>query len=208
MRERAHEVYNAYEVCELLLFVFDMGYDKKKYSYEQGGSKYIPKCNYTFYWHPPSMMQLRVSHYYGDVILHFTKSAGMNKPDRYLPMREGEFVALLSMVDEINKQIKKTNKIAKKERWNSDDESNINFIQVPLPRMQQKRANKHPASSSDSNNSSSCDEKAVEGSSMGKGGSKKLKLAKKKKAKKMEKENDLVESSQGSDSQLSEAGNK
>ena len=24
-----HEVYNAYEVCELLLFVFDMGYDKK-----------------------------------------------------------------------------------------------------------------------------------------------------------------------------------
>ena len=41
-----------------------------------------------------------------------------------------------------------------------------------------------------------------------KGGNKKLKLAKKKKAKKMEKENDLVESSQGSDSQLSEAGDK
>ena len=132
-----------------------MGYDKKKYSffssnYEQGGSKYVPKRNYTFYWHPPSMMQLRVSHYYGDVILHFTKRAGMNKPDRYLPMREGEFVALLSMVDEINKQIKKTNKIAKKERWNSDDESNLNFIQVPLPRMQKKRPNKCPASSSDS----------------------------------------------------------
>ena len=33
----------------------------------------------------------------------------MNKPDRYLPMRESEFVALLNMVDEINKQIKKTN---------------------------------------------------------------------------------------------------
>ena len=65
-----------------------------------------------------------------------------------------------------------------------------------------------PASSSDSNDSLSCDEEAVEGSSMGKGGGKKLKLAKKKKAKKMEKENDLVESSQGSDSQLSEAGNK
>ena len=94
------------------------------------------------------MMQLRVSHYYGDVILHFTKSAGMNKPDRYLPMREGKFVALLSMVDEINKQIKKTNKIAKKERWNLDDESNLNFIQVPLPRMQKKRPNKRPASSS------------------------------------------------------------
>ena len=36
-----HMKYNAYEVCELLLFVFDMGYDKKKYSffssnYEQG----------------------------------------------------------------------------------------------------------------------------------------------------------------------------
>ena len=153
-------------------------------------------------------MQLRASHYYGDVILHFTKSGGMNKPDRYFPMREGEFVALLSMVDEINKQIKKTNKIAKKERRHSDDESNINFIQVPLPRMQKKRPNKHPASSSDSNDSLSCDEEAVEGSSMGKGGGKKLKLAKKKKAKKMEKENDLVESSQGSDSQLSEAGNK
>ena len=154
------------------------------------------------------MMQLRVSHYYGDVILHFTKSAGMNKPDRYLPMREGEFVALLSMVDEINKQIKKTNKIAKKERRHSDDESNLNFIQVPLPRMQKKRPNKCPASSSDSNDSLSCDEEAVEGSSMGKGGGKKLKLVKKKKAKKMEKENDLVESSQGSGSQLSEAGNK
>ena len=174
----------------------------------RGGSKYVPKRNYTFYWHPPSTMQLRASHYYGDVILHFTKSAGMNKPDRYLPMREGEFVALLRMVDEINKQIKKTNKIAKKERWNSDDESNLNFIQVPLPRMQKKRPNKRPASSSDSNDSSSCDEEAVEGSSMGKGGGKKLKLVKKKKAKKMEKENDLVESSQGSDSQLSEAGNK
>ena len=96
-----------------------MAYDKKKYSffssnYEQRDSKYIPKRNYTFYWHPPSTMQLRVSHYYGDVILHFTKSSGMNKPDRYLPMREGEFVALLSMADEINKQIKKTSKIAKK----------------------------------------------------------------------------------------------
>ena len=41
-----------------------------------------------------------------------------------------------------------------------------------------------------------------------KGGVKKLKLVEKRKAKKMEKENDLVESSQGSDSQLSEAGNK
>ena len=205
--------YNVYEVCELLLFAFEMGYDKKKYSffssnYKQGGNKYFPKCNHTFFWHPPSTMQLRVSHYYGDVILHFTKSGGMNKPDRYLPMREGEFVALLSMVDEINKQIKKTKKIARKERRNSDDESDINFTQVPLPSMQKKRPNKCPAPSSDSNDSLSCDEEAVEGPSMGKGGGKKLTLAKKKKAKKMEKENDLVGSSQGSDSELSEAGNK
>ena len=56
------------------------------------------------------MMQLRVSHYYGDVILHFTKSGGMNKQDRYLLMRESKFVALLSVVDEINKQIKKRKK--------------------------------------------------------------------------------------------------
>ena len=124
--------YNAYEVFELLLFVFDMGYNKKKHSffssiYEQGGNKYVPKCNYTFYWHPPSIMQLRVSHYYGDVILHFTKSRGMNKPDRYLPMRESEFVAVLSMVDEINKQIKKMKKIARKERQHLDDESGNNF---------------------------------------------------------------------------------
>ena len=34
-----------------------------------GGNKYAPKCNYTFYWHPPSMMQLRISHYFGDVIV-------------------------------------------------------------------------------------------------------------------------------------------
>ena len=207
--------YNVCEVCELLLFVFEMGYDKKKkYSffslnYEQGGNKYFPKRNHTFFWHPPSMMQLRVSHFYGDVILHFTKSGGMNKPDRYLPMREGEFVALLSMVDQVNKQIKETRKIARKERWwNSDDESDINFTQVPLPSMQKIRPNKCPAPSSDSNDSSSCGEEAVEGPSMGKGGGKKLKLAKKKKAKKMEKENDLVGSSQGSDSELSEAGDK
>ena len=132
----------------------------------------------------------------------------MNKPDRYLPMREAEFVGLLSMVDEINKQIKKTKKISKKERQHWDDESDINFTQVPLPPMQNKRPNKHPAPSSDSNDSLSCGEEAVEGPSMGKGGGKKLKLAKKKKAKKMEKENDLVGSSQGSDSQLSEAGDK
>ena len=111
--------HNAYEVFELLFFVFDMGYNKKKYSffssnYEQGGNKYAPKCNYTFYWHPRSMMQLRVSHYYSDVILHFTKSGGMNKQDRYLPMRESEFVAPLSMIDEINKQIKKTKKNSQK----------------------------------------------------------------------------------------------
>ena len=91
-----------------------MGYTKKKYffssNYEQRGNKYGPKHNHTFYWHPPSMMQSKVSHYYGDVILHFTKSGGMNKQSRYLPMRESEFVALLSMVDEINKQIKKTKK--------------------------------------------------------------------------------------------------
>ena len=144
--------YNAYEVFELLLFVFDMGYNKKKYSffssnYEQGGNKYVPKCSYTFYLHPPSTMQLRSSHYYSDVILHFTKSGGMNKPDRYLPMRESEFVALLSMVDEINKKIKKTKKIARKERQHSDDESDNNFSQVPLPPMQKKGQTNvlHPA---------------------------------------------------------------
>ena len=43
---------------------------------------------------------------------------------------------------------------------------------------------------------------------MGKGGGKKPKLAKKKKANKMEKENDLVVSSEGSDSQVSEAEDK
>ena len=89
-----------------------------------------------------------------------------------------------------------------------DDETDINFTQVPLPLMQKKRPNKCPAPSSDFNNSLSCGEEPVEGPSMGKGGGKKLKLAKKKKAKKMEKENDLVGSSQGSDSQLSEAGDK
>ena len=61
------------------------------------------------------MMQLTVSHYYDDVILHFTKSGGMNKQDRYSPMRESEFVALLSIVDEINKQIKKVKQISRRE---------------------------------------------------------------------------------------------
>ena len=52
--------------------------------------------------------------------------------------------------------------------------------------MQKKGPNKRPAPSSDSNDSSSCEE-AVEGPSMGKGGGKKPKLAKKKKAKKWRK---------------------
>ena len=117
-----------------------MGYNKKIYSffssnYEQGLDKYVPKCNYTFYFQPPSMMQLRVSHYFSDVMLHFTKSGGMNKQDRYLPMRESEYMALLSMLDEINKQIKKTKKIARKEWQHSDDENDNNFTQVPLPPM-------------------------------------------------------------------------
>ena len=47
-----HMKYNAYEVFELLLFVFDMGYNKKKYSffflnYEQGGNKYVQKHDHT-----------------------------------------------------------------------------------------------------------------------------------------------------------------
>ena len=149
-----------------------------------GGNKYVLKHSHSFYWLPPSMMQLRVSHYYGDVILHLTEIGGMNKPDRYLPMRDSEFVALLSMVDEINKQIKKTKKIARKKRQHSDDESDNNFTQVPLPPMQKKRPNKCPAPSSDSNDSLSCGEEAVEGPSVGKGGGKKPKLAKTKKAKK------------------------
>ena len=45
--------------------------------------------------------------------------------------------------------------------------------------MQKKRPNKHPTPSSDSNDSSSCGEEAVEGSSMGKGGGKSLKLQRK-----------------------------
>ena len=49
-----------------------------------------------------------------------------------------EFVALLSTVDEINKQIKKMKEIARKERQHSDDESNNNFTQLPLPPMQKK----------------------------------------------------------------------
>ena len=187
-----HMKCNVYEVCELLLFVFEMGYDKKKYSffssnYEQRGNKYFPKHNHTFFWHPPSMMQLRVSHYYGDVILHFTKSGGMNKPDRYLPMREGQFVALLSMVDEINKQIKKTKKIARKERWNLDDESDINFTQVPLPSMQKKRPNKCPAPSSDSNDSSSVVKKLLKVQAWEKEGAKSLNLQRKRKQKKWRK---------------------
>ena len=93
------------------------------------------------------MMELRVSHYYGDVILHFTKNGGMNKPDKYLLMRESELVALLSMVDEISKQIKKRNKIVRKERQHSDNESDNNFTQVPLPPMQKKGQTNilHPA---------------------------------------------------------------
>ena len=68
-----------------------------------------------------------------------------------------------------------------------------------------KKANKCPAPSSDSNDSLSCKD-AIESPSMGKGGGKKPKLAKKKKAK--EREKVVVVSSEGSDSQLSEAEDK
>ena len=86
------------------------------------------------------------------------------------------------MVDEINEQIKKTKKIARKE--------SIRMMKVitihtsSLATHAEKRPNKCPAPSSDSNNSSSCGEEAVEGPSVGKGGGKKPKLAKKMKAKK------------------------
>ena len=53
--------------------------------------------------------------------------------------------------------------------------------------MQKKRPNKCPAPSSDSNDSLSCGEGAVEGPSIGKGGGKQLKLAKKRKQKKWRK---------------------
>ena len=51
------------------------------------------------------------------------------------------------MVDEINKQIKKTKKIARKEKHHLDDESDNNFTQVPLPPMQKKDQTNvlHPA---------------------------------------------------------------
>ena len=78
-------------------------------------------------------------------------------------------------------------KIARKERQHSDDESDNNFTQVPLPPMQKKRPNKCLAPSSDSNDSLSCGEEAVEGPSMGKRGGKNPKLAKKRKAKKWRK---------------------
>ena len=88
-----------------------------------------------------------------------------------------------------------------------DDESNLNFIQVPLPRMQKKGQTNilHPAVILTI--LQVVMKKLLKVQAWEKRGQK-LKLVKKKKAKKMEKENDLVESSQGSDSQLSEAGNK
>ena len=88
------------------------------------------------------------------------------------------------MVDEINKQIKKMKKISRNERQHLDDEIDNNCTQVPLPPMQKKRPNKCHAPSSDSNDSLSCGEEAVEGPSVGKGGGKNPKLAKKKESKK------------------------
>ena len=83
-----------------------MSYNKKKYSffaknYEQGNDKYTPKYSYTFYFAALSTLQCSVSHYYGDVILHFSKSSGVNKQQRYLPMRESEYRGLLNMAKEI-----------------------------------------------------------------------------------------------------------
>ena len=154
------------------------------------------------------MMQLRVSHYYGDVILHFTKSSGMNKPDRYLPMREGEFVALLSMADEINKQIKKTSKIAKKR--DVIRMMKVTAISYKFPCHTRRKKGQtnvlHPVVILTILRVVM--KKLLKVQAWEKGGVKKLKLVEKRKAKKMEKENDLVESSQGSDSQLSEAENK
>ena len=95
-------------------------------------------------------------------------------------MRESEYITLLSMVDEINKQIKKMKKIARKDNiWMM----RMTTISHKFPYHPcRKKANKHPAPSSDSNDSCSC-KKAVEGPSMGKGGGKKPKLAKKRKQK-------------------------
>ena len=58
----------------------------------------------------------RVSHYYGDIILHFSKSGGVNRQQRYLPMRESEFCSFLNMAKEIKNQMNIIKKKTKSER--------------------------------------------------------------------------------------------
>ena len=111
------------------------------------------------------------------------------------------------MVDEINKQIKKTKKLARKERQHLDDENENNFTQVPLSPMQKKGQTNvlHPAVIL---MILRVVKKLLKLQAWEKEGPKSLNLQRKRKQTKMEKENDLVGSSQGSDSQLSEAEDK
>ena len=82
------------------------------------------KFNFSFYLDHPSKMEIRVSHYGKDPILHFTKG------DRYLPMRETEFHDIIAMAEEISKKIDRCRKHILKggKRLKKGDEDSFKII--------------------------------------------------------------------------------
>lgn len=119
---------------------------KRKYSYlsfeddDRGGyySK-TPKYSHKFLWKHPSTLQMRVSHYGRNIMLHFTKG------QKYLPVRESEFYDLLNMTDDIKKHIKKCKNLIKPlyKDYVDDINDDEGFTTVPVSKrslkLKQKR---------------------------------------------------------------------
>ena len=111
------------------------------------------------------------------------------------------------MVDEINKQIKKMKKIARKGRQHLDDKNDNKLPYQPCRRKRQINV-QHPAVIL---MILQVVKKLLKAQAWEKEGAKSLNLClarKRKQKKEMEKENDLVVSFEGSDSRLSEAEDK
>lgn len=81
--------------------------------------------SHSFYLSPPSVMQVRVSHYGPDVVLHFA-----NK-QYYLQVKENEFYDLFSKYNDIVSHLKKCRRTIKFLAPQTRKKCNETFSQIP-----------------------------------------------------------------------------
>ena len=104
---------------------------------DSGSNK--PVFNSTLYFSPPSTMQIRVSNYGRDVMLHCTKGG------RYMPVRENEYYDLHASHSQIKKLIKKCKaKISDSNLDPEYEENNFDVVEssAQTKKMMQKKKRK------------------------------------------------------------------